>query len=163
MLNFSKILRLWFCVLFLVAILFYPAAGEVKTDFFRIGLIGLDTSHVIAFTRTINDPKKALKERLQRHRRGGRIDPSGCAALRPDDVREPAVRTSVIAQDRTDCPVGGPARSEQPAADAGKETVVEAGRPARLFRPPAGRPSAGVEEASKAGQEVRRRLLAPHG
>jgi len=72
--DFSKISRLGFCVLFLVAMLLHPAAGEVKADVFRIGLIGLDTSHVIAFTRTINDAKNKYGCRVVAGFKGGSPD-----------------------------------------------------------------------------------------
>jgi len=41
-----------------LAFLMLPFATEVEAKVFRIGMIGLDTSHVIAFTRLINDPAK---------------------------------------------------------------------------------------------------------
>jgi hypothetical protein len=36
----------------------WSAAGEPKRDL-RAGIIGLDTSHVVAFTRVLNDPNAA--------------------------------------------------------------------------------------------------------
>ena len=33
------------------------AAGAARAADIRVGLIGLDTSHVIAFTKTLNDPQ----------------------------------------------------------------------------------------------------------
>jgi predicted dehydrogenase len=38
--------------------MFAHECGAQDSDPFRIGMIGLDTSHVIAFTRLINDPQK---------------------------------------------------------------------------------------------------------
>jgi predicted dehydrogenase len=42
----------------LVMILTLPSEAEAGEKVFRLGMIGLDTSHVIAFTRVINDPAK---------------------------------------------------------------------------------------------------------
>ena len=42
----------------LLAFLMLPLATQVEAKVFRLGMIGLDTSHVIAFTRLINDPAK---------------------------------------------------------------------------------------------------------
>ena len=42
----------------LLAFLMLPLATQAEAKVFRIGMIGLDTSHVIAFTRLINDPSK---------------------------------------------------------------------------------------------------------
>src|SRR5262245_44518211 len=53
----SPMKRLLPCLL-LSLVFFLPAtAGEKKTKVLRAGLIGLDTSHVIAFTQIFNDPK----------------------------------------------------------------------------------------------------------
>jgi predicted dehydrogenase len=35
-----------------------PLSAQAQEKLFRIGIIGLDTSHVVAFTKTINDPQK---------------------------------------------------------------------------------------------------------
>ncbi len=44
----------------------WPSRAQERGDVLRVGLIGLDTSHVIAFTRLINDPKAAPPlDRLQ--------------------------------------------------------------------------------------------------
>ena len=41
-----------------VVVLLLGALGTMaRAEVFRIGMIGLDTSHVIAFTKQINDPK----------------------------------------------------------------------------------------------------------
>ncbi len=45
-------LSTWF-----VAITIHSTSAEEATAIKRIGIIGLDTSHVVAFTKTINDPK----------------------------------------------------------------------------------------------------------
>jgi len=42
----------------LFAFLTLPFATQVEAKVFRLGIVGLDTSHVIAFTRLINDPEK---------------------------------------------------------------------------------------------------------
>ncbi len=47
---------LWTTLLIVLAALSASEAAEQKV--FRIGMIGLDTSHVIAFTKAINDPAK---------------------------------------------------------------------------------------------------------
>ncbi len=44
-------------VLALPAVPTAPAAGDNQPKTIRVGIIGLDTSHVIAFTRLLNDPK----------------------------------------------------------------------------------------------------------
>jgi len=44
----------------LLTLSFETEAGE---KVFRIGMIGLDTSHVIAFTRVINDPARTTGAR----------------------------------------------------------------------------------------------------
>ncbi len=41
-----------------VMLLMLPFEAEAEEKVFRLGMIGLDTSHVIAFTRVINDPAK---------------------------------------------------------------------------------------------------------
>ena len=41
-----------------VMLLTLPFEAEAEEKVFRLGMIGLDTSHVIAFTRVINDPAK---------------------------------------------------------------------------------------------------------
>src|SRR3954463_6378499 len=47
--------RLW--VIFLVAVGFYGAVGAEEKKPMRAGIIGLDTSHVSAFTKLFNDSK----------------------------------------------------------------------------------------------------------
>ena len=42
----------------LMAVLTLPFITQVEAKVLRLGMIGLDTSHVIAFTRLINDPEK---------------------------------------------------------------------------------------------------------
>jgi predicted dehydrogenase len=42
----------------LTIIVTFPFEAKAEEKVFRIGMIGLDTSHVIAFTRQINDPAK---------------------------------------------------------------------------------------------------------
>ncbi|MHC4643750.1 MAG: gfo/Idh/MocA family oxidoreductase, partial [Planctomycetota bacterium] len=42
----------------LLAFLMLPLATQAEAKVFRLGMIGLDTSHVIAFTKLINDPAK---------------------------------------------------------------------------------------------------------
>jgi len=48
----------WTLVLTVLFILVPPCAGQEEPSLFRIGMIGLDTSHVIAFTKAINSDKK---------------------------------------------------------------------------------------------------------
>ena len=43
--------------LFLTTILAFQPPAQAKEEVFRLGIIGLDTSHVIAFTQIINNPK----------------------------------------------------------------------------------------------------------
>ncbi len=50
--------RIVILITMLLAFVTLPFATEVEAKVFRIGMIGLDTSHVIAFTRLINDPAK---------------------------------------------------------------------------------------------------------
>ena len=45
-------------ILPVLAILFLPVDSPAQEKVFRIGIIGLDTSHVIAFTKQINDPSR---------------------------------------------------------------------------------------------------------
>lgn len=45
-------------VLSMLIVFIYPATILAQEKTIRLGLIGLDTSHVIAFTKLINDPKK---------------------------------------------------------------------------------------------------------
>ena len=45
-------------IVLLVVFLTLPLAVQAEEKVFRLGMIGLDTSHVIAFTRLINDPEK---------------------------------------------------------------------------------------------------------
>lgn len=56
--------RFWICGLVFWAVSGSAAVGQ---DLIRIGMIGLDTSHVIAFTRLINDASNA------KHVPGGRV------------------------------------------------------------------------------------------
>ncbi|MHC4309821.1 MAG: Gfo/Idh/MocA family protein, partial [Planctomycetota bacterium] len=42
----------------LLAFLMLPLATQAEAKVFRLGMIGLDTSHVIAFTKLINDPAR---------------------------------------------------------------------------------------------------------
>ena len=44
-------------VLLLIAVLVHPLSAQVEDEIFRLGMIGLDTPHVIAFTQIINNPK----------------------------------------------------------------------------------------------------------
>ena len=43
--------------LLLIVVLGRPLPAQAKEEVFRLGMIGLDTSHVIAFTQIINNPK----------------------------------------------------------------------------------------------------------
>jgi len=43
--------------LLLIVVLARPLSAQVEHEVFRLGMIGLDTSHVIAFTQIINNPK----------------------------------------------------------------------------------------------------------
>ncbi len=43
-------------IIFSVVLLFCPVC-QAEEKVMRLGMIGLDTSHVIAFTKIINDPK----------------------------------------------------------------------------------------------------------
>lgn len=45
----------FFCVLIVFSVM--PRQADAKDKLIRVGLIGLDTSHVISFTKMINDPK----------------------------------------------------------------------------------------------------------
>jgi len=50
-------LRLFAVALFVGLLLANPAAAQDDAKVLRAGIIGLDTSHVVAFTRVLNDPK----------------------------------------------------------------------------------------------------------
>jgi hypothetical protein len=50
----SRLLRVLLPLSFAFAAL---GGGAIHAADLRVGLIGLDTSHVIAFTRALNDPK----------------------------------------------------------------------------------------------------------
>ena len=43
--------------LFLTIVLAFQPSAQAKEEVFRLGIIGLDTSHVIAFTQIINNPR----------------------------------------------------------------------------------------------------------
>jgi len=43
--------------LLLIAVTARPLPAQAEAEVFRLGMIGLDTSHVIAFTQIINNPK----------------------------------------------------------------------------------------------------------
>lgn len=47
-------------VIGLVLLLSFSVGAQESSDVFRIGMIGLDTSHVIAFTKVLNDPAKGF-------------------------------------------------------------------------------------------------------
>jgi len=51
-----------------------PAQEQEQQKIFRLGMIGLDTSHVIAFTKSINDPKNATGFRVVASYPGGSPD-----------------------------------------------------------------------------------------
>jgi len=44
-------------ILLVIAVLVCAFPAQAETEVFRLGMIGLDTSHVIAFTQIINNPK----------------------------------------------------------------------------------------------------------
>ena len=46
--------------LLLTAILAQTFPAQAEEEVFRLGIIGLDTSHVIAFTQIINNPKNNI-------------------------------------------------------------------------------------------------------
>ena len=50
------------------------SCAEAEIKVFRIGMIGLDTSHVIAFTKYINDPQKELNFKVAAGYPGGSPD-----------------------------------------------------------------------------------------
>ncbi len=50
------IARLMFCSIILLPVTGLPSQSETKLTPLKIGLIGLDTSHVIQFTQLLNDP-----------------------------------------------------------------------------------------------------------
>lgn len=50
------------------------SSAEAEMKVFRIGMIGLDTSHVIAFTKYINDPQKELNFKVVAGYPGGSPD-----------------------------------------------------------------------------------------
>src|SRR5262245_1254913 len=45
-------------MLLFVATLLLPAASSAQERVIRVGLIGLDTSHAVAFTQLLNDPSR---------------------------------------------------------------------------------------------------------
>ena len=61
-------------VLMVVLCLGLPAFAEQAGEVFRIGLIGLDTSHVTAFTKLLNDPAKDWSCRVVAGYPGGSPD-----------------------------------------------------------------------------------------
>lgn len=58
----------------LIVFLVLPLYAQAEEKVFRIGMIGLDTSHVIAFTRLINDPEKSYGCKVVVGYRGGSPD-----------------------------------------------------------------------------------------
>jgi len=58
----------------LLAFLTLPFASQAEAKDIRLGMIGLDTSHVIAFTRVINDPAKNYDCRVVAGYPGGSAD-----------------------------------------------------------------------------------------
>ena len=44
----------------LIVLLTQPFEVEAREKVFRIGMIGLDTSHVTAFTKVINEDRKSV-------------------------------------------------------------------------------------------------------
>ena len=57
-----------------VVFLMLPVHAQAEEKVLRIGMIGLDTSHVIAFTRLINDPAKNYGCKVVVGYRGGSPD-----------------------------------------------------------------------------------------
>jgi predicted dehydrogenase len=55
--NIMKRMK-WIIVLLMLIALINPTTIIAQEKTIRLGIIGLDTSHVIAFTKVINDPKK---------------------------------------------------------------------------------------------------------
>jgi len=57
-----------------------PLSAQAQEKVFRIGIIGLDTSHVVAFTKTINDPQKNFGCRVVAGFPGGSPDVESSAS-----------------------------------------------------------------------------------
>jgi predicted dehydrogenase len=60
--------------LLLLVVLLFPLAVKAEKEVFRIGMIGLDTSHVTDFTKLINDPKNNYSCKVVVGYRGGSAD-----------------------------------------------------------------------------------------
>lgn len=64
----------WLILALLVCIVPITSSAQEQDKVFRLGMIGLDTSHVIAFTKYINDPKNATGFRVVAGYPGGSPD-----------------------------------------------------------------------------------------
>jgi predicted dehydrogenase len=72
--------RIHVVILLAILTLLLPADTRAEQDVFRIGMIGLDTSHVIAFTKLINDPAKNYGCRVVAGYSGGSPDVQASAS-----------------------------------------------------------------------------------
>ena len=63
-----------------VVFLMLPLCAQAEQELFRIGMIGLDTSHVIAFTKLINDPAKSYGCKVVVGYPGGSTDVNASAS-----------------------------------------------------------------------------------
>lgn len=66
--------RLWLSGCFLAVLLALPAVVRAEEKVIRLGIIGLDTSHVIAFTNHLNNPKNKTGCRVVAAYPGGSPD-----------------------------------------------------------------------------------------
>ena len=67
-------IRMMLSILMLSVVLASPISGQEEQEVFRLGMIGLDTSHVIAFTSYLNNPKNKTGCRVVAGYPGGSPD-----------------------------------------------------------------------------------------
>ena len=67
-------IRMMLSILMLSVVLASPISGQEEQKVFRLGMIGLDTSHVIAFTKYLNNPKNKTGCRVVAGYPGGSPD-----------------------------------------------------------------------------------------
>ena len=70
----NRVISLVYIMALSVVFLMLPVYAQAEEKVLRLGMIGLDTSHVIAFTRLINDPAKNYGCKVVVGYRGGSPD-----------------------------------------------------------------------------------------
>jgi len=73
--NYMVLLK----VMLLIGVLGWPPPAQAEDEVLRLGMIGLDTSHVIAFTQIINNPKNNYSCRVVAGYPGGSPDMAASA------------------------------------------------------------------------------------